>query len=88
MYKSTFYVLGQKHQRYVDMKETQLGNMQGTADMSFHFYFPVHIRSSYLIFVIFFTHAKFLENKIYTEIYTVHSTYLSQAPPVVPVTNI
>ena len=25
----------------------------------------------YLIFVIFFTQAKFLENKIYTEIYTV-----------------
>ena len=29
------------------------------------------IWSTYLIFVIFFTQAKFLENKIYTEIYTV-----------------
>ena len=27
---------------------------------------------TYLIFVIFFTRAKFLENKIYTEIYTVN----------------
>ena len=75
MYMSTFYVLGQKRQRYEDMKETQLGNMQGTADMSFHFYFPVHIRSSYLIFVILFTHAKFWENKIYTEIYTVNCQF-------------
>ena len=29
----------------------------------------------YLIFVIFFTHAKFLENKIYTEIYTVNHQF-------------
>ena len=32
----------------------------------------VHYKGSYLIFVIFFTRAKFLENKIYTEIYTVN----------------
>ena len=31
--------------------------------------------SSYLIFVIFFTRAKFLENKIYTEIYTVNCKF-------------
>ena len=31
--------------------------------------------SSYLIFVIFFTQAKFLENKIYTEIYTVNCQF-------------
>ena len=30
---------------------------------------------SYLIFVIFFTRAKFLENKIYTEIYTVNCQF-------------
>ena len=30
---------------------------------------------SYLIFVIFFTQAKFLENKIYTEIYTVNCQF-------------
>ena len=29
-------------------------------------------RNAYLIFVIFFTQAKFLESKIYTEIYTVN----------------
>ena len=29
----------------------------------------------YLIFVIFFTQAKFLENKIYTEIYTVNCQF-------------
>ena len=31
--------------------------------------------SSYLIFVIFFTRANFLENKIYTEIYTVNCQF-------------
>ena len=31
--------------------------------------------STYLIFVIFFTQAKFLENKIYTEIYTVNCQF-------------
>ena len=30
---------------------------------------------TYLIFVIFFTHAKFLENKIYIEIYTVNCQF-------------
>ena len=30
---------------------------------------------TYLIFVIFFTQAKFLENKIYTEIYTVNCQF-------------
>ena len=30
---------------------------------------------AYLIFVIFFTQAKFLENKIYTEIYTVNCQF-------------
>ena len=59
MYMSTFYVLGQKPQRYVDMKETQLGNMQGTADMSFHFYFPVHIRSSFFLHMQNFWRIKF-----------------------------
>ena len=32
-------------------------------------------QGSYLIFVIFFTQAKFLENKIYTEIYTVNCQF-------------
>ena len=31
--------------------------------------------NTYLIFVIFFTQAKFLENKIYTEIYTVNCQF-------------
>ena len=31
--------------------------------------------SSYLIFVIFFTRAKFLENKIYNEIYCVNCQF-------------
>ena len=31
----------------------------------------------YLIFVIFFTRAKFLENKIYTEIYTVNCRFFA-----------
>ena len=33
------------------------------------------ISLSYLIFVIFFTQAKFLENKIYTKIYTVNCQF-------------
>ena len=32
---------------------------------------------AYLIFVIFFTQAKFLENKIYTKIYTVNCQFLA-----------
>ena len=36
------------------------------------FFQVLSMRTSYLIFVIFFTHAKFLEDKIYTEIYTVN----------------
>ena len=36
------------------------------------FFYSNHNHCPYLIFVIFFTHAKFLENKIYTEIYTVN----------------
>ena len=32
---------------------------------------------AYLIFVIFFTHAKFLEKKIYTEIYTVNCKFFA-----------
>ena len=32
---------------------------------------------AYLIFVIFFTQAKFLENKIYTEIYTVNCQFFA-----------
>ena len=35
----------------------------------------IHNIHSYLIFVIFFTQAKFLENKIYTEIYTVNCQF-------------
>ena len=35
----------------------------------------IDVSLSYLIFVIFFTHAKFLENKIYTEIYTVNCQF-------------
>merc|ERR1711928_126071 len=33
---------------------------------------------AFLIFVIFFTRAKFLENKIYTEIYTVNCQFTQQ----------
>ena len=32
---------------------------------------------AYLIFIIFFTQAKFLENKIYTEIYTVNCQFFA-----------
>ena len=32
---------------------------------------------AYLIFVIFFTQAKFLENKIYTKIYTVNCQFFA-----------
>ena len=56
----------------------------------------------YLIFVIFFTQAKFLENKIYTEIYTVNCQFfalnlkkiytgqkkITRTPSVASVTNI
>ena len=35
----------------------------------------VMVCGAYLIFVIFFTRAKFLENKIYTEIYTVNCQF-------------
>ena len=35
-----------------------------------------HATYAYLIFVIFFTRAKFLENKIYTEIYTVNCQFI------------
>ena len=33
--------------------------------------------SAYLIFVIFFTRAKFFENKIYTEVYTVNCQFFA-----------
>ena len=35
------------------------------------------IKWAYLIFVIFITQAKFLENKIYTEIYTVNCQFFA-----------
>ena len=43
------------------------GFQQEMKEMHQKFYFKVSIDISYLIFVIFFTQAKFLENKIYTE---------------------
>ena len=37
--------------------------------------FIVNMNDTYLIFVIFFTQAKFFENKVYTEIYTVNCQF-------------
>ena len=43
--------------------------------LSGHYAFAQWHSFAYLIFVIFFTRAKFLENKIYTEIYIVNCQF-------------
>ena len=58
--------------------EQDLGNrLVNERFFYFHFRFFSFLETgwSYLIFVIFFTLAKFLENKIYTEIYTVNCQF-------------
>ena len=47
-----------------------------------------HNRHTYLIFVIFFTQAKFLENKIYTEIYTVYCQFTHSKLPIFRVKSV
>ena len=55
----------------VNITQRHVHNQQSESQVSFN-----HILlGAYLIFVIFFTRAKFLENKIYTEIYTVNRQF-------------
>ena len=54
---------------------TQYSSVSGLIVQKFTIFICSFGFKAYLIFVIFFTRAKFLENKIYTEIYTVNCQF-------------
>ena len=70
--KVTEHPLYQQRREKLDLLEKRIWDVRGQMYVD-KIYFGGHdsmtLKDSYLIFVIFFTQAKFLENKIYTAIH-------------------